>query len=39
MNSPHRLVAELNAQFAESAKLGKLIKANLKRLGCGGEKA
>ena len=31
-----RLVAELHAQFAESAKLEKLIKANLKRLGYGG---
>jgi type I restriction enzyme M protein len=31
-----RLVAELNAQFAESAKLEKLIKANLKGLGLGG---
>jgi len=30
-----RLVAELNAQFAESAKLEKLIKANLKGLGYG----
>jgi type I restriction enzyme M protein len=31
-----RLVAELNAQFAESAKLEKLIKNNLKGLGFGG---
>ena len=31
-----RLVAELNAQFAESAKLEKAIKANLKGLGYGG---
>jgi type I restriction enzyme M protein len=31
-----RLVAELNAQFAESAKLEKTIKANLKGLGYGG---
>ncbi len=31
-----RLVAELNAQFAESAKLQQTIKANLKRLGYGG---
>jgi hypothetical protein len=31
-----RLVAELNQQFAESAKLGKTIKANLKELGYGG---
>lgn len=31
-----RLVAELNAQFAESAKLEKLIKDNLKGLGFGG---
>lgn len=29
---PH-LIAELHAQFAESAKLEQLIKANLKRLG------
>jgi len=34
-----RLVAELHAQFAESVKLEKLIKANLKGLGYGGEKA
>ncbi|HEY1173378.1 MAG TPA: class I SAM-dependent DNA methyltransferase [Verrucomicrobiae bacterium] len=31
-----RLVAELNAQFAESAKLEKAIKANLRGLGYGG---
>ena len=31
-----RLVAELHAQFAESAKLEKAIKANLKGLGYGG---
>jgi type I restriction enzyme M protein len=31
-----RLVAELNQQFAESAKLEKTIKANLKELGYGG---
>jgi type I restriction enzyme M protein len=31
-----RLVAELNAQFAESTKLERLIKANLKGLGYGG---
>jgi len=31
-----RLVAELNAQFAESAKLEQQIKANLKGLGLGG---
>jgi type I restriction enzyme M protein len=31
-----RLVAELHAQFAESAKLEKTIKANLKGLGYGG---
>jgi type I restriction enzyme M protein len=31
-----RLVAELNAQFAESAKLEQQIKANLKGLGIGG---
>jgi len=31
-----RLVAELNLQFAESAKLEKAIKANLKGLGYGG---
>jgi type I restriction enzyme M protein len=30
-----RLVAELNSQFAEGAKLEKLIKANLKGLGFG----
>lgn len=30
-----RLVAELNAQFAESAKLEAAIRANLKGLGCG----
>jgi len=30
-----RLVAELHAQFAESAKLEKAIKANLKGLGYG----
>lgn len=30
-----RLVAELNVQFAKSAKLEKLIKANLKGLGYG----
>ena len=34
-----RFVAELNAQFAESAMMEKLIKANLKGLGYGGEKA
>ena len=34
-----RLVAELDAQFAESAMMEKLIKANLKGLGYGGEKA
>ena len=34
-----RLVAELNAQFAETAMMEKLIKANLKGLGYGGEKA
>ena len=34
--SPHRhLVAELNGQFAESAKLEKAIKANLGGLGYG----
>lgn len=32
---PSRLVAEPNAQFAESAKLEKAIKANLKGLGHG----
>ncbi|QDU87952.1 Type I restriction enzyme EcoKI M protein [Pirellulimonas nuda] len=31
-----RLVAELHAQFAESAKLEQAIKANLRGLGCGG---
>jgi hypothetical protein len=31
-----RLVAELHAQFAESAKLEQAIKANLRRLGYGG---
>jgi type I restriction enzyme M protein len=31
-----RLAAELQAQFAESAKLEQAIKANLKRLGFGG---
>jgi type I restriction enzyme M protein len=31
-----RLVAELHAQFAESAKLEKLINSNLKGLGYGG---
>ena len=31
-----RLVGELHGQFAESAKLEKLIKANLKGLGYGG---
>jgi type I restriction enzyme M protein len=31
-----RLVAELHAQFAESAKLEQAIKANLKGLGYGG---
>ena len=31
-----RLVAELNVQFAESAKLEQAIKANLKGLGYGG---
>ena len=31
-----RLVAQLHAQFAESAKLEKAIKANLKGLGYGG---
>ena len=31
-----RLVAELHAQFAESAKLGQAIKANLSGLGYGG---
>ncbi len=31
-----RLVAELNAQFAESAKLEAAIKANLEGLGYGG---
>jgi len=31
-----RLVAELNAQFEESAKLAKAIKANLRGLGYGG---
>ena len=31
-----RLVAELNSQFAESAKLEQAIKANLKGLGYGG---
>ena len=34
-----RLVAELDAQFAESAMMEKLIKANLKGLGYGEEKA
>ena len=34
-----RLVAELHTQFAESAMMEKLIKANLKGLGYGGEKA
>ena len=33
-----RLVAELHAQFAESAKLEKLIRKNLKGLGFSGEK-
>jgi len=33
---PPRLVAALHAQFAESAKLGKAIKANLRGLGYGG---
>ncbi len=34
---PHqRLEAELNGQFAESAKLDKAIKANLKGIGYGG---
>lgn len=33
---PPRLVAELHAQFAESAKLEKAITANLRGLGCGG---
>ena len=32
---PPRLVAELHTQFAESAKLEKAIKANLKGLGYG----
>ena len=32
-----RLVAELHAQFAESAKLEQAIKANLKGLGYGGD--
>ncbi len=32
----NRLVAELNSQFAESAKLEKAIKANLGELGYGG---
>lgn len=31
-----RLVAELHGQFAESAKLGQAIKANLSGLGYGG---
>jgi type I restriction enzyme M protein len=34
--NPPRLVAELNAQFAESAKLEQAIKANLRGLGYGG---
>ena len=34
-----RLVDELNAQFAETAMMEKLIKANLKGLGYGEEKA
>ena len=34
--SPPRLVAERNAPFAESAKLEKVIKANLGGLGYGG---
>ena len=32
----YNLVAELHTQFAESAKLGKAIKANLRGLGYGG---
>ena len=35
-DSPKRLVAELHAQFAESAKLEQAIKANLRGLGYGG---
>lgn len=31
-----RLVAELNAQFADSAKLKQVIKVNRRRLGYGG---
>ena len=35
-SAPPRLVAELHAQFAESAKLEQAIKANLRGLGYGG---
>jgi type I restriction enzyme M protein len=30
-----RLTAQLNEHFAESARLGKTIRGNLERLGCG----